>query len=186
MYPGNRKSSKREVRQIDISSPNSDRTQTLDVFSLCRCWLVFCLLYSFVVSFLVLIRTSRIYTVYVLFLKPYTTWTVKKVSCSWSPMRHLVVRVSKPTWDLPRVLCCLKNLERRKAKTPPRAFGWCWLLALWVRTLRRYHGSGLFCKGIFRQQNQEVLYCTFPTDINDDSSGYREVSFGKGKKRERF
>ena len=40
--------------------------------------------------------------------------------------------------------------------------------------------------GIFRQQNQEVLYGTFPTDINDDSSGYREVSFGKGKKERKI
>ena len=34
----------------------------------------------------------------------------------------LVIWVSKPTWVLPRILYCSKNLERRKAKTPPRAF----------------------------------------------------------------
>ena len=45
IYSRNRRSSKIEVRQIDISSPNSYRAQT----SLYRCCLVFCLLYSFVV-----------------------------------------------------------------------------------------------------------------------------------------
>ena len=42
MYPGNRKSSKREVRQIDISSPNFDRTQTLDVFNSLRIIFMLC------------------------------------------------------------------------------------------------------------------------------------------------
>ena len=49
IYSRNRRSSKIEVRQIDISSPNSYRAQTLVVLSLYRCCLVFCLLYSFVV-----------------------------------------------------------------------------------------------------------------------------------------
>ena len=60
IYSRNRRSSKIEVRQIDISSPNSHRAQTLVVLSLYRCCLVFCLLYSFVVSFFLLVRTSRI------------------------------------------------------------------------------------------------------------------------------
>ena len=50
-YSRNRRSSKTEVRQIDISSPNSYRAQTLVVLSLYRCCLVFCLLNSFVMSF---------------------------------------------------------------------------------------------------------------------------------------
>ena len=49
IYSRNRRFSKIEVRQIDISSPNSYRAQTLVVLSLYRCCLVFCLLYSFVV-----------------------------------------------------------------------------------------------------------------------------------------
>ena len=61
IYSRNRRSSKIEVRQIDISSPNSCGAQTLVVLSLYRCCLFFvCLLYSFVVSFFLLVRTSRI------------------------------------------------------------------------------------------------------------------------------
>ena len=61
IYSRNRRSSKTEVRQIDISSPNSYRAQTLVVLSLYRCCLVFCLLNSFVMPFFfLLIRTSGI------------------------------------------------------------------------------------------------------------------------------
>ena len=55
MYPKNRKSSKIEVRQIVVSSPNSNRTQTLVAF-------FFVIADFFYFSFILLIRSIISFT----------------------------------------------------------------------------------------------------------------------------
>ena len=50
----------------------------------------------------------------------------------------------------------LKKFEEKRGKD---ASSCPWLVLAYV--LR----SGLFCKGMFRQQNQEVVYCIFPPSM---------------------
>ena len=105
----------------------------------------------------------------------YTAWIVKKFhACEAQCIIWFSCHGKQANMSSSQNSLLLKKFEEKRGKD---ASSCPWLVLAYV--LR----SGLFCKGMFRQQNQKVVYCIFPPDINDDSLGYREVSFSKGKKR---
>ena len=119
----NRKSSKTEVRQIIIASPNSNRTQTLVVFFFIVAAFFFVYFIHSQYHFFYSLESaehkqsnSLVGTLYHVDRQKRFILVKPNAPCG------LVIWVSKPTWVLPRILYCSKNLERRKAKTPPRAF----------------------------------------------------------------
>ena len=123
IYPKNRKSSKTEVRQIIIASPNSNRTHTLVVFFFIVAAFFFVYFIHSQYHFFYWLESaehkqsnSLVGTLYHVDRQKRFILVKPNAPCG------LVIWVSKPTWVLPRILYCSEKLERRKAKTPPRAF----------------------------------------------------------------